>query len=182
MKLVIGITGASGVSYGIRLLEVLQHRADTYLIITSAARQIIEIESEIDVQAVEALATSVLDEHDFRAPIASGSHLFDGMVIVPCSMKTLGSVANGISDTLVTRTADVCLKEGRTLILVPRETPLSLIHIENMLRAKRAGAVILPACPGFYQKPETIEDLIEIIVGRILDLIGIRHELYERWD
>ncbi len=182
MKLVIGITGASGVSYGIRLLEVLQGRADTYLILTSAARQIIEIESGIDVRTVEALATSVLGEYDFTAPVASGSHLFSGMVIVPCSMKTLASVANGISDTLITRTADVCLKEGRKLILVPRETPLSLIHIENMLRAKRAGAVILPACPGFYQKPETIDDVIDIIVGRILDLIGIEHELYERWD
>ena len=182
MKLVVGITGASGVSYGIRLLEVLQGRADTYLILTSAARQIIEIESGIDVRTVEALATSVLDEYDFTAPVASGSHLFEGMVIVPCSMKTLASVANGISDTLVARTADVCLKEGRKLILVPRETPLSLIHIENMLRAKRAGAVILPACPGFYQKPETIDDVIDIIVGRILDLIGIEHELYERWD
>jgi 4-hydroxy-3-polyprenylbenzoate decarboxylase len=182
MKLVVGITGASGVSYGIRLLEVLQGRVDTYLILSSAARQIIEIESDTSVQAVESLATSVLGEYDFTAPVASGSHLFDGMVVVPCSMKTLGSVANGISDTLISRAADVCLKEGRKLILVPRETPLSMIHIENMLRAKRAGAVILPACPGFYQKPETISDVIEIIVGRILDQIGIGHELCERWD
>jgi len=182
MRLVIGITGASGVQYGIRLAEVLQGRAETYLITTKTARQIIEIESDTSVSAVEELATHVPDEHDFTSPVASGSHPFDAMVIVPCSMKTLASVANGISDTLIARTADVCLKEGRKLILVPRETPLSLIHIENMLRAKRAGAVILPACPGFYPRPDSIGDVVDIIVGRILDMLGIEHELYERWD
>lgn len=182
MKLVIGITGASGVRYGIRLAEVLQDRAETYLVITNTARQIIGIETDLDIQAVEELSDNVLDEYDFTSRIASGSYLFDGMVIVPCSMKTLGSIANGISDTLITRVADVCLKEGRRLILVPRETPLSLVHIENMLRAKRAGAVILPACPGFYPKPDSISDVIDIIVGRILDVIGIEHELYERWN
>ena len=181
MRLVIGITGASGVQYGIRLAEVLQGRAETYLITTKTARQIIEIESDTSISAVEKLATHVPDEHDFTSPVASGSYLFDAMVIVPCSMKTLASVASGISDTLITRTADVCLKEGRKLILVPRETPLSLIHIENMLRAKRAGAVILPACPGFYPKPGSIGDVVDIIVGRILDMLGIEHELYERW-
>ncbi|MEA3283041.1 MAG: UbiX family flavin prenyltransferase [Euryarchaeota archaeon] len=181
MRLVIGITGASGVQYGIRLAEVLQGRAETHLVITQTARQIIEIESDTRVSAVEELATHVPDEHDFMSPVASGSHLFDAMVIVPCSMKTLASVANGISDTLITRTADVCLKEERKLILVPRETPLSLIHIENMLRAKRAGAVILPACPGFYPKPGSVEGMVDIIVGRILDMLGIEHALYERW-
>jgi len=168
MRLVIGITGASGVQYGIRLTEVLQDRAETYLITTKTARQIIEIESNTSVSAVEELATHVPDEHDFTSPVASGSYLFDAMVIVPCSMKTLASVANGISDTLITRTADVCLKEGRKLM--------------NMLRAKRAGAVILPACPGFYPKPGSIGDVVDIIVGRILDMLGIEHELYERWD
>lgn len=181
MKLVIGITGASGVQYGIRLVEVLKE-VETYLIITQTARQIIEIESEIDIHTIEKLADHVLDEHDFTSSIASGSHLFDGMVVVPCSMKTLGSIANGISGNLITRVADICLKEERRLILVPRETPLSLIHIENMLRAKRAGATILPACPGFYPKPDNISDIIDIIVGRILDMLEIEHELYERWD
>ncbi|HDJ38495.1 MAG: UbiX family flavin prenyltransferase [Methanosarcinales archaeon] len=181
MKLVIGITGASGVQYGIRLAEVLRGRAETFLIITRTARQIIKIESETEIHAVEELATHTPDEYDFTSPVASGSYLFDGMVVVPCSMRTLGSIANGIPDNLITRTADVCLKEGRKLILVPRETPLSLIHIENLLRAKTAGATILPASPGFYTKPASVSDLIDVIVGRILDALAIEHELCERW-
>jgi len=181
MRLIIGITGASGVQYGIRLAEVLQDKAETYLIVTETARQIIEIESDMEIHAVKRLATHTPDERDFTSPIASGSYRFDSMVVVPCSMKTLASIANGISGTLITRTADVCLKEGRRLVLVPREMPLSMIHIENMLRAKRAGAVIMPACPGFYPKPESVSNVIDIVVGRILDVLDIEHELYERW-
>ncbi len=181
MRLIIGITGASGVQYGIRLAEVMQDKAETYLIVTETARQIIEIESDMEMHAVARLATHTPDECDFTSPIASGSYRFDSMVVVPCSMKTLASIANGISGTLITRTADVCLKEGRKLVLVPREMPLSMIHIENMLRAKRAGAVIMPACPGFYPKPESVSDVIDVVVGRILDVLDIEHELYERW-
>lgn len=153
----------------------------TNLIITGAAKQIMEIETDYQVKDVEAMVSRVYQENDFTAPIASGSHSFEGMVVAPCSMKTLGSIASGISDTLLTRTADVCLKEGRKLILMTRETPLNQIHLKNMLQAQQAGAVILPACPGFYSKPQTIDELVDIMVGRMLDLMGIENEIYKRW-
>lgn len=183
MEITVGISGASGVQYGIHLLEVLAEKGiKTHLILTDAAKQIIEIETDYTPQAVEKLATWNYSQKDFSAPIASGSYRTAGMVIAPCSMKTLAAVANGVSDTLITRAADVCLKEERKLILMTRETPLNLIHIENMLRAKRAGASILPACPGFYSRPKTLEDLIDIMVGRTLDLLGIENEIYRRWE
>jgi len=182
MEIVIGISGASGVQYGIRLLQVLcTMNTKTHLVITKAAKQIIRIETDLSVPEVENLASNVYSENEFTAPIASGSHRFDGMVVAPCSMKTLGSIANGISDTLLTRTADVCLKEGRKLILMTRETPLSQIHLENMLKLQQAGAVVLPACPAFYSRPGTVDELIDFMVGRTLDLLGIKNELYRRW-
>lgn len=182
MEIVIGISGASGVQYGIRLLKVLADmKIRTHLVISKSAKQIIQIETDYSPLEVEELASKVYGEKDFTASIASGSHMFDGMIIAPCSMKTLGSIANGISDSLMTRAADVCLKEGRKLILMTRETPLSRIHLENMLRAQQAGAVILPACPGFYSKPQTIEDLVNIMAGRALDHIGVDNDLYKRW-
>lgn len=182
MEIIVGISGASGVLYGIRLMEVLAEKGvKTHLIMTEAAEQIIEIETDYSSEAVKKLATWNHAPEDFSAPIASGSHITGGMVIAPCSMKTLGAVANGISDTLLTRAADVCLKEERKLILLPRETPLSLIHLENMLKAKKAGASILPACPGFYSRPKTIEDLINTMVGRALDLLGIENDIFRRW-
>ena len=182
MEITVGISGASGVQYGIRLLEVLEEKGiKTHLVLTDAAKQIIEIETDYIPEAVEKLATWSYAQKDFSAPIASGSYRTGGMVIAPCSMKTLAAVANRVSDTLLTRAADVCLKEERKLILMTRETPLSLIHIENMLKAKKAGASILPACPGFYSRPQTIEDLLDIMVGRTLDLLGIENEMYRRW-
>ena len=183
MEITVGISGASGVQYGIRLLEVLAEKdVRTHLVLTEAAKQIIEIETDYSPGEVEKLAGWSYAQKDFSAPIASGSHVTGGMIIAPCSMKTLGAVANGISDTLLTRAADVCLKEERKLILMTRETPLNLIHLENMLRAKRAGASILPACPGFYSRPKTIEDLVEIMTGRALDLLGIENDIYRRWE
>lgn len=183
MEITVGISGASGVQYGIRLLEILAEKGiKTHLILTDAAKQIMEIETDYTLSDVEKLATWSYPQKDFSAPVASGSYKTAGMVIAPCSMKTLGAVANGISDTLITRAADVCLKEERKLILMTRETPLNLIHLENMVRAKKAGASILPACPGFYSRPKTLEDLIDIMVGRALDLLGIENDIYERWD
>lgn len=182
MEVIVGISGASGVQYGIRLLEVLaENGIKTHLILTDAANQIIRIETDYFPHEVEKLATWSYSQKDFSAPIASGSYKTAGMVIVPCSMKTLAAVANGISDTLLTRAADVCLKEERKLILMTRETPLNLIHLENMLKAKKAGASILPACPGFYSRPKTLEDLVDIMVGRTLDLLGLENNNYKRW-
>lgn len=182
MELIIGISGASGVGYGIRLLEILgKTDIQTHLIMTRAAREIILTETDKDPEEIKKLADFVYDETDFFAPIASGSHKTAGMIIAPCSMKTLGQIAGGISDNLLVRAADVCLKEERRLILMVRETPLSLIHLENMVTAKKAGAVILPASPGFYGRPESVDDLYNIMAGRALDLAGIENHAYKRW-
>ncbi|WP_440953363.1 UbiX family flavin prenyltransferase [Methanococcoides sp. FTZ1] len=182
MEIVIGISGASGAQYGVRLLEILADmEIDTHLVLTKAAEKIIEVETDLNPGYIKDLATYVHDEKDFTAPIASGSHPFAGMIVAPCSMKTLAAVANGISDNLLARTADVCLKDRRKLILMTRETPLSGIHIENMLKAHNAGAIILPACPAYYNKPESIDDLINFMAGRALDLMDVKNEAYRRW-
>ncbi|MEA1985290.1 MAG: UbiX family flavin prenyltransferase [Euryarchaeota archaeon] len=182
MEVIIAISGASGVQYGIRLLEILSNRdVITHLIITASAKKIIQIETERTVAEIEDMASAVYDEKDFTAPIASGSHRTAAMVIAPCSMRTVGAIATGSADNLVGRAADVCLKEGRTLILMPRETPLSRIHLENLLKIQEAGAVILPACPGFYSNPTTIEELVNFMAGRVLDLMGMDNDLYDRW-
>ncbi len=175
------MTGASGVQYGIRLVEVLDGIAETYLVMSQPARELVEFETETDVNALLNKATFHYSDDDFMSPIASGSFKWDAMVIVPCTMKTLASVSNGFADTLIGRAADVTLKEGRKLVLVPREMPLNLIHLENMVKAQRAGCVIMPACPGFYNKPKTIDDLVNSVVGRILDQIGIDNDVYQRW-
>ena len=183
MEIVVGISGASGVQYGIRLLEALKAKGcTTHLIITDSARKIIEIETSSPARGVEELATHVYAPKDFSAPVASGSHLFDALVVIPCSMGTLSGIACGSSDTLITRCADVCLKEKRRLILVPRETPLSLIQLRNMVNAGEAGAVILPACPAFYSRPRNLADLVDVLVGRVLDLLGLENDLYNRWE
>jgi len=183
MEIVVGISGASGVQYGIRLLEALKAKGcTTHLIITDSARKIIEIETSSPARGVEELATHVYAPKDFSAPVASGSHLFDALVVIPCSMGTLSGIACGSSDTLITRCADVCLKEKRRLILVPRETPLSLIQLRNMVAASVAGAVILPACPAFYSQPKSLAELVDVLVGRVLDLLGLENDLYKRWE
>jgi 4-hydroxy-3-polyprenylbenzoate decarboxylase len=182
LEIVVGISGASGVQYGVRLLQVLKAKdCVVHLVMTDSARKIMEVETDLRPEDVEAVADYVYAPYDFTAPIASGSHLFDAMVIIPCSMGTLSGVATGSSNTLITRAADVCLKEKRKLILVPRETPLSLMQLKNMVLAAEAGAVILPACPAFYSRPGTLADLVDVLVGRVLDLLGIEHDLYCRW-
>ncbi len=189
MKIVVGITGASGVVYGIRLLEVLKERdiADTHLIVSESAKQIISIETEYELEEIYALASHVYDNSDFTTALSSGSVRHDGAMIAPCSMKTLGCIASGISTTLITRVAEVCLKEGRKLVIVPRETPLSLIHLENMVTVKKAGAILLPASPAFYHEPKTVRDMVDFIVARALDVFGIEleakkeNDLIKRW-
>lgn len=182
MEIVVAISGASGVQYGVRLLKVLKEKdCDVHLVITDSARKIMGVETDLMPEDVEMMADYAYSPYDFTAPIASGSHLFDAMVIIPCSMGTLAGVATGSSNTLITRAADVCLKERRRLILVPRETPLSLIQLKNMVSAAEAGAIVLPACPAFYSRPGTLEDLVDVLVGRVLDILGIEHDLYHRW-
>jgi 4-hydroxy-3-polyprenylbenzoate decarboxylase len=182
MEIVVGISGASGVQYGIRLLQVLREKGCiTHLVITDSAAKIIEIETDFLLKDVQDLAGHVYAPRDFAAPIASGSHLFHAMVVIPCSMGTLSAIACGSSDTLITRAADVCLKEKRRLIIVPRETPLGLVQLRNMVAAAEAGAVVLPACPAFYSKPQSLDDLVDVLVGRVLDLLGVENDLYRRW-
>lgn len=180
MRLVVGVTGASGVQYARALLENLQgHHVD--LVISDDARKVIRHEMGTEAQTFEKLATAVWANDDTAAPPSSGSYRFDAMVVIPCSMGTLGKVAWGISDNLITRAAAVALKEGRKLILVPRETPLAATHLENMVRLADHGAVILPAMPGFYHGPETLDDLVNFVAGKVLDQLGIEHNLFRRW-
>ncbi len=180
--LIVGISGSSGVLLGIKLLEFLWGiNYETHLIITSPAESIIPYETEYEVEYVKKLATKTYDNSDLFAPIASGSFRTDAMVVIPCTMKTLGGIASGYSDNLLLRSADVCLKERRRLILVARETPLSLIHIENMAKVTRAGAVVLPPVLSFYSKPKKVEDMVNYIIGKVLDVLEIENKLYERW-
>ena len=173
MKVLIGITGASGITYASRLIEVLREKGiDTDCIASDAAKKIAKHEG---------VKFDCLAEDDIEASFASGSFHVDAMVIVPCSMKTLSAVATGYASNLITRSADVMIKEGRKLVLVPRETPLSPIHLENMLKLSRIGVAILPAMPAFYPKPEKIEDMVDFIVGKILDNLGIENNMFQRW-
>lgn len=183
MRLIVAITGASGVVYGKRLLEILRERkVETYLIVSKAAESVIEHELETTKRELEKLANHVHDVDDLSAPIVSGSFKTDGMIVIPCSMKTLAGISHGYSENLILRAADVTLKEKRKLVLVPRETPLSVVHLRNMLDLADQGVFILPAMPAYYHKPDKIEDLIDFIVGKVLDLLGIEHELFKRWS
>lgn len=183
VRLVIGISGASGAVYGIRLLKALEDLGvETHLILTEAARETIRLETNYKVTEVEGLATELHRIDDITSKLASGSFHTDGMTIVPCSMKTLGGVASGYADNLLLRAAEVTLKERRPLVLVVRETPLSLIDLENMVTVARAGAVVLPAMPAFYDRPSTIDELVTQVAGRALDLLGVEHNLSKHWD
>jgi 4-hydroxy-3-polyprenylbenzoate decarboxylase len=168
--------------YGIRLLEALKKEgAETYLIITPTAREIIPQETSYSIKKVERLAHEVYDDGNLSAPISSGSFKTDGMIILPCSIKSLSAIAHSYNANLLTRAADVTLKERRKLVLVVRETPLHEGHLELMLKVSRMGGIILPPIPAFYHHPKTIDDLINQTVGKTLDLFGIDHNLFERW-
>ncbi len=181
MRVIVGITGASGSVYGIRLLEALKKKgADVIIIPSKTGLDILRVETGKGMQELSSYG-KLLDNQDLMAPIASGSRPFDAMVVAPCSMKTLACVANGLASSLMLRAAEVALKERRKLVLVTRETPLSLIDIKNMEMVTLAGGVVLPACPGFYHSPKTVEELIDHVVGKVLDQIGIENSLFKRW-
>ncbi len=181
-RLIVGISGASAAIYGIRLLEVLKETdIETHLVISSAAKKIILMETDFTVEEVEAMADHVYDIDDIGAAIASGSFKTDGMVIIPCSIKSLSAIANSYSANLLLRAADVTLKERRRLVAVVRETPLHRGHLQLMLKLTDMGAIIFPPLPAFYHRPQTIEDIVDHTVGRVLDLFGIDHALFERW-
>lgn len=181
-RLVVGISGASGAILAIRALEVLRAKnIETHLVISPAAKITIAQETDWKISDVAALADVVYQHQDISAAIASGSFKTMGMIVLPCSVKTLSSVANAYNENLLTRAADVTLKEGRPLLLVLRETPLHQGHIRLMALAAQAGAIIFPPVPAFYAKPESISDMVDDLVGRILDRIGVENELFRRW-
>ena len=181
-RIVIGISGASGVTYGVRMLDVLRETDfETHLIISNAGRLNIEIETSYKPADVEAMADFVYDHKDMAASLARGSFLTEGMVVVPCTIKSLSGIANSYNENLLVRTADVTLKEKRKLVLVVRETPLHVGHLRLMTQAAEMGAHILPPVPSFYHQPETIEDIIDQTIGKVFDYMGIEHDLFRRW-
>lgn len=193
--LLVAITGASGSVYALRLIEeVLRTDCRVSLLLSEPGRQVFNHETSLgwspdpaerqrQVRAHFASARiDCLDNGNLFATVASGSNPADAMVIVPCSMGTVGRIAAGLSETLLERAADVVLKERRPLLLVPRETPLSVIHLENLLRLARAGAVVIPAMPAFYHAPQSLDDLVNFVVGKVLDQLGVEHELFRRWE
>lgn len=183
MKVIVGISGGSGSIYAVALLKILREfNIETHLVVSTMGEYVTNHECGIDLQELKGLATYFHDNKDLGASIASGSFKTDAMVIVPCSMKTVSSVANGFSDNLLSRAADVIIKENRKLIVVPRETPLSQIHLENMLKLSKLGVTVMPPSPAFYSHPQDIGDIVSGIVARILDHLGIEHDLIERWD
>lgn len=183
MKLVIGISGATGAIYGIRILQVLKPiPIETHLVLTDSAKRTIEMETDFTVKEVESLADYVHDNRDIGAAISSGSFKTDGMIIAPCSIKSLSALANSYNDSLLVRAADVMLKEKRKLVLIPRETPLHAGHLKLLLALAEIGAVLLPPMPAYYHMPKTIDDIINQTVGKALDQFNIEHQLFKRWD
>ena len=181
-RLVVGISGASGVTYGVRLLQVLKDTDyETHLIISKSGELNIEIETDYDPADVKAMADYVYDHKNVAASLASGSFLTTGMVVVPCTIKTLSGIANSYNENLLVRAADVTLKEKRKLALVVRETPLHKGHLRLLTMAADMGAHILPPVPSFYHMPKTIEDIIDQTIGKVLDYMGIEHDLFNRW-
>jgi 4-hydroxy-3-polyprenylbenzoate decarboxylase len=181
-NIIVGITGASGVIYGVRILEVLLKLGiETHLIITQAGLKNLKIETNYTKDKLESMASHVYDEGDLTACLASGSFKVDGMVVAPCSIKTLSAIANSYSNNLLVRAADVTLKERRRLVLLVRETPLHEGHLELMIKVTRMGGIVMPPMPAFYHHPKTVEDLIDQSLGKVLDLFSIDAKLFKRW-
>ncbi len=181
--IVVAITGASGVIYGIRLLEALNElKIENSLIISDAAKTVIKSETDWKIEDIISLADNYYEFDDLTASINSGSFKFDSLAIVPCSMKTLSSIAHGYAANTITRVADVSLKERRKIVIVPRETPLRTAHIKNMLTLSQEGAIILPPMPGFYSDHASVDDQINFVVGKILDSLNIENDLFKRWE
>lgn len=182
MRLIVGISGATGSIYGLRMLEILKEKGiETHLIVSSTSKKIILEETSYSLKKVERLASFIYENEDLHASISSGSFKVEGMVIIPCSIKTLSGIAHSYNQNLMTRAADVTLKERRKLILIVRETPLHQGHLELMLKVTQMGGIIFPPMPAFYFNPKTIDDLVNQTVGKVLDLLGINHHLFERW-
>jgi len=183
-RIIVAISGASGAVYGVRLLQVLRDTPDieSHLVVSSAGWRNVQEEHGLQRADIEALADQVHDISNIGASIASGSFQCSGMVVAPCSMRTLGAIAHGLSDNLITRAADVLLKERRRLVLMVRESPLSLIHLRNMVSATEAGAIICPPMPAFYLRPQSVDDIIGFSVARALDLLDVPHTLAARWN
>ena len=181
--IIVAITGASGVIYGIRLIEVLKElEIENSLVISDAAKIVIESETDYCTEEIIKMSDEYYEFDDLTASINSGSFKADALAIVPCSMKTLSSIAHGYGDNTITRVADVNLKEKRPTVIVPRETPLRTVHLQNMLTLSQEGAIILPAMPGFYSQHDTVDDQIDFIVGKILDSLKIENDLFKRWE
>jgi len=180
MRYVVAITGASGSIYGIRLLQELP--GEKILVISKTAKEIIPAETGMSVSEVEALADIVLNDEDMFASISSGTYDYDCLFVVPCSESSVAKFACGIADTLISRAVSVSIKEGRKIILVVRETPKSVIMLENELKLARCGVTIMDANPGFYHSPESVKDIIDFIVGRCLDKVGVKHSLFKKWE
>lgn len=183
VKIVVGVTGGSGAVYALALLRQLRILGcETHLVVSRMGAYVMEHECGVSLEELRTFADRFYEDDDLAAPISGGSFRTLGMAVVPCSMKTLASIAGGFSESLLTRAADVTLKERRRLVLVTRESPLSVIHLENMLAATRAGAVVMPASPGFYHRPESVAELVVSFSGRILDALGVEHDLIRRWE
>lgn len=183
-RIIVGVSGASGSIYAIQTLRALRAlgNIEIHLVLSAQAKQTVELETDVKPDVLEALADVIYESGDLAARISSGSFKTDGMIVVPCSMRSASAIAYSLNDNLLVRAADVCLKERRTLVLVVRETPLHVNHLRNLVRAAEAGAVILPPVPGTYSRPKTLEDIVNHTVGKALDQFGIENELFRRWE
>lgn len=181
--ILVAITGASGVIYGLELLKALnQLDIETGLLISDAAKIVIKYELDTSLEDIISLADYYYEANEIDSSVNSGSFKFDSLIIIPASMKTISAIANGYASNTISRVADVALKERRKIVLVPRETPLRDVHLENMLKISREGGIILPAMPGFYHDPKEISDITNFIVGKVLDVLGIDNEMFKRWE